>query len=229
MQHIKKDVRDLLIVGDVVLMESYDLGNEILEKHMQVTRPGFYAGRGPCTSDLDGVMLYRIFKDLHEVSPEFGENFIRLVDSIPSIGATEFIYAYRDFSRNGFLFEEKKETEEPGIEGTNDKEKMQSAACFIGGALGIFSTNDTPEQAMAVSNSIKSYFYRLANKFYKGVYGESFSNYEDSKVSKDVHMLIDPFYRYKCEYYEQLKRMRQEDIGFPKTYSFRTSNKQSKD
>ena len=88
-------------------MNSIELGDKILRDHMQVTRASFYAGRGPCRSDLHGGMLFGIFKDLDKVDSGYAENFIRLVESIPSIGATEFIVAYDNFAKHDFTFERK--------------------------------------------------------------------------------------------------------------------------
>ena len=149
-------------------MESVELGNRILGRHMEITRSSFYAGRGPCTSDLHGGMLYGIFKDLYQVDKNYGENFIRLVDSIPSIGASDFIDAYDDFARNDFNFEKKVARRNIAvIDGRTYKEKMQSATCNALGTLGIFSVNKTKEQAANVSNSIKEHFYRLTKRFYE--------------------------------------------------------------
>lgn len=198
-------------------MESIELGDRILSRHMQVTRASFYAGRGPCTSDLNGKMLYYIFKDLHDVDRSYGENFIRLVDSIPSIGATEFINAYNEFARNDFVLDNGVVSDEPVIEGRTDRERMQSAVCNGLGALGIFSVNDTPEQAAMVSNNIKDHFYSLTRRYYEDEFGVNPFDEENVNISKDVHKIIDPYFRRRSEYNEEMARRMKAD-GYADLY-----------
>ena len=206
-------------------MESYELGDRILSKHMQVTRASFYAGRGPCRSDLNARMLFGIFKDLYEESREYGENFIRLVDSIPSIGATEFIVAYNEFARNGFAFKGEEADSQYAIEGRTDKEKMQEATCYALGALGIFSVNRSAEEAERVSDSIKEGFYNYTRKYYEDDFGKCLYHADEKIISDDVHRLIDPHYRMICEWNEEDERMRKRYEAREKELSRRRVNK----
>ena len=189
-------------------MNSIGLGYKILGRHMQVTSPSFYAGRGPCKGDLNGAMLYGIFVDLDAVSKEYGENFIRLVDSIPSIGATDFINAFNDFARNNFEFENLEESG-PTIEGRTDKEKMQSAVCTALGSLGLFSVNRSPEAAKHVSDSIKKNFYDYVKGFYGKKYDLCSYETDDSKISRDVHKIIDEHYRRDCDLIDEWNRRKE--------------------
>ena len=177
-------------------MESFVLGNQILEKHIGITRPSFYAGRGPCPSDLDSWKLLGIFIDLYEIDRNYGENFIRLVDSIPSIGATEFINAYNNFARNGFVFESGETIGDKfTIEGKTDIEQRQSAAINVLAASGIFSVNRPQAEAARVSRSIKDYFYELTRDYYLEKFGIDMFDADETVISDDVHKIIDPLYR----------------------------------
>ncbi len=178
-------------------MENIDVGEIILKRHIGETNPSFYAGRGPCPSDLDGIKLYGIFLELNRLDKEYGQEFIKLVDSIPSIGATEFIKAFNDFSENGFIFQNKvNEFDGIILEGKDNEEMMHNALVDIVAALGLFSTNRSEEEAKRKNYFIKEAFYERVRCFYETHTKKSFYSLEDLKhfdLNKDVLEILNPY------------------------------------
>lgn len=191
-------------------MDFVDLAEDLAYKYMESGRPSIFAGRGPCYSDLDGGILFNIFYELDKLNSKYGEDFIKLVDSIPSMGATEFLNAFYDFARHDFIFEENElENNQRVVEGITDRRKKQDGACQIGAGLGIFNTNKTEEEANKISSGIKRIFYHWVRKHYaekyhcENQYGYYFL--ERTEINKEILKIIDPEYRRKCEWQEAEK------------------------
>ena len=147
-------------------------------------RPEFYAGRGPCPSDMDGKKLYSIFRGLNDLNKEYGKALIRIVDKLEYLGATELLNALYDAADNNFVLkEEVKSVNDFPIKGHTDRERMQSAMISGLASLGIFDTcHNSEETRQNVTKCIRDGFYYELRKNYK-----DYIFFED-----DLLKIIDP-------------------------------------
>jgi hypothetical protein len=67
-----------------------------VRKHSGMSpRPGYYAGRGPCTDDLNDQQLERLYTGLKtEVGDEAARNFVMMVEDLEDMSAAAFLWSF---------------------------------------------------------------------------------------------------------------------------------------
>ncbi len=83
-------------------MDSMDIVEHILESTNINSRASYYSGRGVNFGDLNYGELTTIFKKLFKLDPEYAKEFVNMVLSMQTLGATEFITNFFRFANNGF-------------------------------------------------------------------------------------------------------------------------------
>ena len=81
------------------------LANHILLTSGLNNRASFYSGRGVNYSDLSDKHLTEIFRKLTKIDINYAINFMDMVLNIKTLGATEFINAFKDLAENNFNLE----------------------------------------------------------------------------------------------------------------------------
>lgn len=110
-------------------------------------RPSYYSGRGATTTDLGGAQLEMIYKEIKrqaEEPPCFGqkpvpagahEQFVAMVKSLPSLGATDFLVALSDLEAANWVWNEPRREGIPGVdlnEDDEDRRNLVAAATVFG-------------------------------------------------------------------------------------------------
>lgn len=97
------------------------------------TRPEFYSARGATTTDLNSEKLERIYQAvLTHVGKDAGKAFVRMVASIRTLSATEFLLTLERLEANGWRWSKKLLGDGKGI-AFND---VDSALCTVVEVLG---------------------------------------------------------------------------------------------
>lgn len=97
--------------GAVALLKDYnyitksELANHILLTSGLTDRASYYSGRGVNYSDLSDRNLVAIFKKLMVIDINYALNFVEMVLSMKTIGATEFINSFKDLAENNFNYD----------------------------------------------------------------------------------------------------------------------------
>lgn len=84
-----------------------ELSSYILQSSGLSDRSSLYSGRGVNIGDLNSDKLLRMHAKLRRINPNYLVSFYDLIDSMPTLGATEFIESFQNFARRGFEFDEK--------------------------------------------------------------------------------------------------------------------------
>lgn len=124
-------------------------------------RSGYYAGRGPTSSDLDSSRLEGIYKGLKaEVSPEAATAFVRFVNKLDDLSASSFIVAFERFWRDGCKEIEIKQDRKDRVRCTGRGDVLEGEA-FCAVAETLFGGGRMSEHQVArASDRIKQQFIR---------------------------------------------------------------------
>ena len=119
------------------------------------TRPEFYSGRGVIQSyaDLDQNILNSIYLALSKTSDLVADNFLKLVFSMETLGATEFLNSLYYLANNKYNYNGHTTDNIDFGHGTTEQKG-------IIGLCSLFKTNQSEEQALCVTNYIKNCFSR---------------------------------------------------------------------
>ena len=89
---------------------------QIVVKAGMSDRPGFYSGRGATTTDLNDMILEKIYQ---EIKKEHGEDsakqFTQMVADIPKLSATDFLLSLYRLEMNDWNWSKELLGEEKGI------------------------------------------------------------------------------------------------------------------
>jgi hypothetical protein len=76
-------------------------------------RPGYYAGRGPLTCDLNSDMLEDLWKGIQEnIGAEAARNFVMMVENLKDMSATAFLVSFQHYWHNKWRWDDRKQ--QPG-------------------------------------------------------------------------------------------------------------------
>ena len=117
------------------------------------TRPGYYAGRGPTSSDLGNMHLEMMYSYISNIDKDKAKEFVNFVNDQKDMSATAFLVAFDQFVRNGFDHEKVKRHASDG----NTISAHGEAFGLIASVLG---RRDTPEMEASASYYLKSSFLR---------------------------------------------------------------------
>lgn len=153
-----------------------ELASNILLTSGLVDRASYYSGRGVNYSDLNENNLVSIFNKLYKIDKNYGINFIKLVNKMKTLGATEFINMFLKFSNNNFDVE--------GLEINNSNVSLDG---LYGNAMNLVATvsafsvmyERNEDYQISASNDIKSAFI---SKIKRNSLNGNFSNVDDDNI-----------------------------------------------
>lgn len=106
-------------------------------------RPEYYSGRGATTSDLDPNKLQKIWTAIlaHRGAKE-AEAFVRMVESIPVLSATDFLLALCALERNNFKWDHDMLPKGKGIHATDHGSAFGTVMSVMSGSMKSDSTRE---------------------------------------------------------------------------------------
>lgn len=119
-------------------------------------RPGYYAGRGPCTDDLNDQQLERLYTGLKtEVGDEAARNFVMMVEDLEDMSATAFLWSFMRFwDRKRWTNQQSQTADGVTISGYGQDAFREAEVCV----LNVLSDRRSPEEQKRQSESIKRSF-----------------------------------------------------------------------
>lgn len=130
-----------------------EIAEEFLFSSGMSTRAEYYSGRGVLTCDLGPDHLESIYKKFEELYPKWAVEFYKMVISMPTLGATEFIDTLYRFARNGFTTK--------GLTNANNN-VISDSATHTGMALGFIAAlgnRQSEDDQIRLSNNMKYVFF----------------------------------------------------------------------
>lgn len=99
------------------------------------TRPAYYSGRGATTTDLDSSRLEKIWAAVQEhVGKAAAAEFVKMVASIPSLSATDFLLTLARLELNDWKWEDDLLGNESGIYVDSEMSAWGTVLEVFGGA-----------------------------------------------------------------------------------------------
>ncbi len=146
----------------------------MLEKSNVITRASYYSGYGVDYSILGERHLFSLYKKFVKYYPDKAEEFVKLVNYIPRITATEFINNYNEFINNGFDSDFIFKKGNISIDGVYNQ-----ARDFVG-TVSLFSLLGESKSVKEVE--VEKDFERRMNDSIKKDFNEMVRDYNDSKT-----------------------------------------------
>lgn len=108
-------------------------------------RPEYYSGRGAMLCDLNGNMLYLIYKKLARLDPNKGLNMAKMTLEMETLGATEFLENLYSLAANNYDLEKIKLSSDNVSFGNSKGRSMYAIGlATIASTLGTPRTDATP-------------------------------------------------------------------------------------
>jgi hypothetical protein len=118
------------------------------------TRPGYYSGRGAIRCDLNSTQLEKIRAGIEkEHGKKESKAFIRMVEDIPVLSATDFLITLSALEQNDFAWNK---TMVSGKKGMHFESEAEAFGTVMGVFMGDAQRNET--------DSIRGEFLRLHNR-----------------------------------------------------------------
>jgi hypothetical protein len=130
---------------------------DFVRKHSRMCpRPGYYAGRGPLTCDLDSNELERLWEGLKtEVGDEAARNFVMMVEELEDMSATAFLWSFMRFWPTKRWSNQKADRRDGvTVSGYGDDAFMEAEVCV----MNVLSDRRDPEAQKQTSRNIKERF-----------------------------------------------------------------------
>lgn len=78
--------------------------------------PGYYSGRGAILSDLNPNILGKVYEGVQrEYGRDAAKQFVKMVEAIPNLSATDFLLSFYRLEGNGWKMDERVLGNEKGI------------------------------------------------------------------------------------------------------------------
>lgn len=87
-------------------IDGHDLISHILHTSGLSARASYYSGRGVNIGDLNESHLEKIFKELLKLDISYALEYVKMVQQMKTLGATEFIKTFFNFAENNFKAED---------------------------------------------------------------------------------------------------------------------------
>ena len=87
-------------------IDSKTLASDILSSSGLSSLASTYVGRGVNYGDLNDFNLNAIFNKLFAIDKNYAFNYVDMVLNMETLGATEFINAFKSLASNGFIYDE---------------------------------------------------------------------------------------------------------------------------
>ena len=166
-------------------MNNRDIANHILLTSGLSDRASYYSGRG--VGDLDAYNLAAIFNKLLTLDKKYAIEFVKMVNKMKTLGATEFIITFKNFANNNF------EANDLDIEESNNSleglyDRSRDVVAFLSVYMTMERGNDI-EYQISASDAIKELFLSLINDSLDTLYPEILYDYPinfDNKKSKRI-------------------------------------------
>lgn len=100
------------------------------------TRPSYYSGRGANTTDLSAEKLQKIWTAINtHRGAKDAETFVRMVESLRVLSATDFLIALASLDANDFKWEQKMLPTAKGIHATDEGSAMGTVFSVMAGSM----------------------------------------------------------------------------------------------
>ena len=113
-----------------------ELARQILLTSGLNDRASYYSGRGVNYGDLNDKNLVAIYKKLLKLDYNYATDFVRLVDDMRTLGATEFIETFLNYGYNGFTYQNEKILSDRNV----SLDGLDGASAYLVGAISFFES-----------------------------------------------------------------------------------------
>jgi hypothetical protein len=125
-----------------------------VRKHSRMSpRPGYYAGRGPCTDDLNDRDLERLYDGLKaEVGDEAARHFVIMVEELEDMSATAFLWSFMRMWGARWRWTTQKQEKADGVtvSGYGDGAFIEAEACVLNVLSDRRSLDEQKHQSQAI-------------------------------------------------------------------------------
>lgn len=140
-------------------------------------RASYYSGRGVIYGDLNEEHLVEIFNKLLKIDQNYAVEFVKMVMSMKTLGATEFITSFENFARNNFVLEPSPiDNKNISLDGVYGDARFSMASIALG--LTRIRGNDMDYQ-ISVSEDMKESFISSIRDILNRINPDVYNEYED--------------------------------------------------
>ena len=138
-------------------VDKYDIAREFLQTSGLSTRSEYYSGLGVRYCDLGPKHLKSIYNKFLKLNPQLAVEFYKMVISMNTLGASEFIDTLYRFARNDF------KTEGLFVADNNVVTDNATHTSMVIGLFAALSNNQSKDEEVRLSNNMKySFFYDIS-------------------------------------------------------------------
>ncbi len=158
-----------------------ELAEKILNTSGILPRASYYSGRGVNRGDLNEKNLVEIFKKLLVLDIEYAKEYVKMVDQMKTLGASEFIDSFIAFGENNFSTENY-ETSNNNVSLNGVYGKARDNVAFISIFLTMQRGNDSHYQDY-MTKEIKENFLLTIKPFFEEINDPILNNeYVENKI-----------------------------------------------
>jgi hypothetical protein len=126
---------------------------DFVRKHSRLSpRPGYYAGRGPLTDDLNSDDLEKLWSSIRaEIGDEAARNFVMMVEELEDMSATAFLWSFmRYWPHKRWTDQKQEKADGVTISGYGDAAFIEAEVCVMNVLSDQRSLGDQRRQSEAI-------------------------------------------------------------------------------
>ena len=156
-----------------------ELARQILLTSGLNDRGSYYSGRGVNFGDLSDKNLVAIYKKLLKLDYNYATDFVRLVDDMRTLGATEFIETFLNYGYNGFNYQNKRILSDRNI----SLDGLEGESAYLVGTISFFESTRRDEfYQESQTESMKYAFHYKIDRINKKIINKEEITQEDIEI-----------------------------------------------